>query len=548
MELNNLDLSKPIKASELQNQSVLMDIRIATDKTKGEVEPIFIENDMGIPPGEVFDLYISGLRMANNGENSELKEAWLNNPENQDGDSVFLMPAFESSHENPSRGFIKDILAGPEKDPLGRFKENPLNSLSSLDYLSSLGSLNPLASPSKPSPLGAYFKTFMKEIAPTPDANPFARLILAGEEYSIRDGSKWDPNSDEYRKEFAESEKFYNRNLLAIQRARNYLRITSEPDGELSPYVRQGYPIEDNKGNIIQEGAGDCWLLAILLSLRETPRGREILDKILDKNPDGSVTVNFLGSGDSYTISAEEIENGNLVKQRLSSGDPDYKAIEIATARHIEKLMKKLGDAPSADHETRYRQHQYLNGEPLGGGYLDSQIVRDLIGEETDTGYVSENNLNLAAKAIKFKDASAVFFHTPPLKISDLENPQGSFIPVPPDGIDLHTKHAYALDSINPEARTVILRDPHNGAEEIKLTYDQFLKFFEKIEIAYLSKPDLRGQTPEALVNDSFERRPMHALSEEQFFAILNYIFNHPIEDEEQNNRPLISFTNDLDL
>lgn len=265
----------------------------------------------------------------------------------------------------------------------------------------------------------------------------------------------------------------------------------SEPNGEFSPYVRQGT-------------SSDCWLLATLLSLRETSRGREILDEMIDVNPEGSATVHFRGSGDSYTIPPEDIESRDAGNKSLASGDPDYRAVERAMILH----MQNLGDAPSRDYSTRHHQQEHLENpeNPLGGGWMHDQITRDLVGSETDSTTdrnqdertLSEENLDLYASALRAGTISGLY--TASRKYADRMNEEGfilsrGFEPQQPANINLITNHGYAISEINPDSEEITIINPHNASREITLSYEEFLGVFNNIQVAHEVNDNSRRQT-----------------------------------------------------
>ena len=112
---------------------------------------------------------------------------------------------------------------------------------------------------------------------------------------------------------------------------------------DLIRYALRGYihknPVIENvspDGKIddpfIQNKTGDCFLLAPLITASLKNNSKYALENCIQHDAEtGNVTVNFKGSGKSYTISAEDIEKS----LHLSSGDGDVKAIELAFDRLI---------------------------------------------------------------------------------------------------------------------------------------------------------------------------------------------------------------------
>lgn len=92
-----------------------------------------------------------------------------------------------------------------------------------------------------------------------------------------------------------------------------------------------------------QQGTGDCYLLATLKSLSESPQGQEIIKNTIQDNNDGTYTVKFPGIERSYTFNSDQIEaadsatigskDGTIAGSgmgRYSEGDDDIMLIELA--------------------------------------------------------------------------------------------------------------------------------------------------------------------------------------------------------------------------
>ena len=90
------------------------------------------------------------------------------------------------------------------------------------------------------------------------------------------------------------------------------------PNGEVDADFEQG-------------DIGDCWLLASIKAIANTPKGLEILNNSIKVNNDGSVTVTLKGKNKTYTFSKYEITRSS----HLSTGDLDVRAIEMAVNKYI---------------------------------------------------------------------------------------------------------------------------------------------------------------------------------------------------------------------
>lgn len=84
-----------------------------------------------------------------------------------------------------------------------------------------------------------------------------------------------------------------------------------------------------------QGKTGDCWLLASLNGIAETPSGKDFISNCISVNPETfDITVKLNGGKNEYVISRDELlKSGNL-----SKGDFDVRAMEIAFKRCYSEL------------------------------------------------------------------------------------------------------------------------------------------------------------------------------------------------------------------
>ncbi len=101
-------------------------------------------------------------------------------------------------------------------------------------------------------------------------------------------------------------------------RLSNYKTEDDEANGEIDKDFSQG-------------GVGDCWLLATINSLANTPSGLEILNDSVEVLDDGSVKVKLRGPEVEYIITEEELYGTD----EYSTGDMDVRAIEIAFEKFL---------------------------------------------------------------------------------------------------------------------------------------------------------------------------------------------------------------------
>lgn len=105
-----------------------------------------------------------------------------------------------------------------------------------------------------------------------------------------------------------------------------------------------------------QGETGDCWLLASLNGIAETPSGKDFISNCISVNPEtGDVTVKLNGGKNEYLISHDELlKSGNL-----SKGDFDVRAMEIAFKRHYSGLTPPK----SIDGGNAFEAFEVLTGE-----------------------------------------------------------------------------------------------------------------------------------------------------------------------------------------
>ena len=76
---------------------------------------------------------------------------------------------------------------------------------------------------------------------------------------------------------------------------------------------------------------GDCWVLSSINAMAATPGGREILQKSIFQNNDGSYTVTFKGDPEHpIFVTAADLKN-----QNYSKGDKDVRILEIAFDKYV---------------------------------------------------------------------------------------------------------------------------------------------------------------------------------------------------------------------
>ena len=219
-----------------------------------------------------------------------------------------------------------------------------------------------------------------------------------------------------------------------------------------------------------QGTTGDCWLLASLIAINNTPKGKEILEKTLKVNDDGSVTVHLQGVDKTYTITEEELENNS----QLATGDMDVRAIEIAMNKYF-KEERGVNNHLDINANRAAIAYEILTGETCsyarknysfnynankGSLEIVSSITQNRIGITDDIidNFNTENLVTtVSSHSIPFSEVS--------------EEYERDFI--------LYNNHAYTVKSADEEF--VYLINPHNSKKTISISRTLFKKFFNRI-------------------------------------------------------------------
>lgn len=210
--------------------------------------------------------------------------------------------------------------------------------------------------------------------------------------------------------------------------------------------------------NFSQGHTGDCWLLAGLIALKNSPYGIEIIRNAIHDNGDGTYTVTLKGSyvngimtanEVSYTITAAELYNAK--GWYYSSGDDDVILLELAISKLCEEnniiRYGNVGD-PHLAGGHQYEIIHYLTGN---GGY-EEKATYEMLMEALHNG-------TLENYAIYFSLLGSNQFIT---------TVDGKIF-----GYDLvGNAHAFAITKVTETTVTIV--NPWNSSVEYEITWEDF--------------------------------------------------------------------------
>ena len=275
----------------------------------------------------------------------------------------------------------------------------------------------------------------------------------------------------------------------------NLSDICSKFDSLLNDYITGRNKSSVNVNGEIDEavaqgGAQDCWLIAGVLALNNTPNGKQILKNSISVNQDGSVTVKFAGVNAEYTISYEEMKlydnEASFSTKRIvsySSGDNDLLAIELA----VKKLKNDI-DNGKVVLDVDAGSYEGNRANTLDGGYAQ-QLLYFLTGNTSITKTVDIPN-NASDSTVKTTLSQGLTTS----EVNAFLNAQtGSNSALTfsmyysdksakcTDGSTFSVKlgdsgHTYAITNVDKNKKTVTFVDPSNSTKSYTMTWDEFAK------------------------------------------------------------------------
>lgn len=225
-------------------------------------------------------------------------------------------------------------------------------------------------------------------------------------------------------------------------------------------YVKDYSNTEINiNGNIdgVRQVKNDCWLLAGILALANTPKGEEYLRKTLVKTNNNTV-VSFKGINTDVIIPKIVLAAAKQSKSYVK-GDDNILALEVATEYYKKMLIQN-------NESMRNKSPNLINGkysscnlnDPLGGGF-SSDILYLITGKKSTTIFNLQDGCSKEIKNLINKIQNNPNKYALTCNFKQRLN-------------GLYINHAYAIKEIDENFVTLI--NPHNSKKEEKIPLEDF--------------------------------------------------------------------------
>ncbi|MBR1753945.1 hypothetical protein IJ732_03835 [bacterium] len=208
-------------------------------------------------------------------------------------------------------------------------------------------------------------------------------------------------------------------------------------------------------GNTNQASIGDCWILAGVNALNDTPKGKQIIEDSIKQHEDGSVTVTLKGVNKSYFYTPEQIgaKQYTSINKLYSRGDIDMNLIEMAITDYRKEKFEQNNITSDMSLASK--------DDPINGGRPENTVFL-LTGQEFVQYSRADKKDKILDQKRKHDDryVMTVDFKQPDTEIGN--------------GESIVSGHAYSINRVTED--TVYVVNPWNSAEEIPYPKDKFLE------------------------------------------------------------------------
>jgi YD repeat-containing protein len=258
------------------------------------------------------------------------------------------------------------------------------------------------------------------------------------------------------------------RKLQALNKAggKNLWGKNSEPLDSIHPEA------------IDQESLGDCYFVAPVAGMANTPEGKQQIKDMIEDNGDGTYRVTFPGDPD-HPVTVDEPTQAELARGSKPGKDGIWVAV-------LEKAYGKYQSKHSEE------EHEYSIDHISNGG-SNKTSLQLLTGKEVDQDFLSDTT-----KETTHEKLTAAIHEKRPVTAGTREEwgQERGWSDGYSDGAGVPMHHAYTVTDYNPETRMVTLRnpwkegdpkfrarkldDPDDGTFQMSL--DDFHKEFQHVE------------------------------------------------------------------
>lgn len=283
-----------------------------------------------------------------------------------------------------------------------------------------------------------------------------------------------------------------------VKEVTNPDELTPIPETSTQPQVEEPQETDCviSKPTKQSKKTNDCWLLSGTNALLNTTWGRRAINESIQKDSSGNVTVTLKGADNKQIhITKAEIEEAKA-SGLYSEGDDNMIALEIA----INKYKEELHPQTASERE--------INGLSInwGEGYelfhlITGKEVKRASNRVEAFGY---SHPDYVKKGLDIEKALDTMRDNPDevAMVVSFSNPSNLLSKINADGVELSPKHAYSVSRVEKDEtgkEYVILVNPRNSGEEIKISKEEFLKYLDAADAIAQNDDSLQTKAPTPL-------------------------------------------------